>query len=224
MDYIRQLNSFKIHRTVKPIGPMAISLYLALFELDNELGFAEWFCSTFGRLSESAGGLTEKQFYRARNELLQNGYIEYRKSSTPRKAGHYRLIPLDDCEALSIDERKANDSPMIDERKANDSIKQTKTKLKPNETEKESGAHTRQRSTVSVPPTVEEVGAYCEERRNGVDPVRFVDFYASKGWYVGKNKMRDWKAAVRTWEKREQAASPDVPDKPKEVQTFGVTV
>ena len=52
-----------------------------------------------------------------------------------------------------------------------------------------------------VPPNIEEVAAYCKERNNGVDAERFVDFYASKGWYVGKNKMRDWRAAVRTWER-----------------------
>ena len=52
-----------------------------------------------------------------------------------------------------------------------------------------------------IPPTVEEVRAYCKERNNSVDPQTFVDFYSSKGWMVGKNHMRDWKAAVRTWEK-----------------------
>lgn len=53
------------------------------------------------------------------------------------------------------------------------------------------------------PPTVEEVSAYCQERGNSVDPQRFVDFYVSKGWKVGQNPMKDWKAAVRTWEQRE---------------------
>jgi hypothetical protein len=55
-----------------------------------------------------------------------------------------------------------------------------------------------------VPPTVEEVKAYCLERGNCVDPQRFVDYYSSNGWMVGKNKMKDWKAAVRTWEQREK--------------------
>lgn len=52
-------------------------------------------------------------------------------------------------------------------------------------------------------PTVEEVRAYCEERGNKVDPETFVDFYESKGWLIGKNPMKDWKAAVRTWERSE---------------------
>ena len=60
------------------------------------------------------------------------------------------------------------------------------------------------------PPTVEQVAEYVAERRCSVDPQRFVDFYAAKGWYVGKNKMKDWKASVRTWESkdREQRTDP----------------
>lgn len=50
-------------------------------------------------------------------------------------------------------------------------------------------------------PSLEEIEAYCEERNNGVNPEKFYNFYESKGWYVGKNKMKDWKASVRTWEK-----------------------
>jgi hypothetical protein len=56
-----------------------------------------------------------------------------------------------------------------------------------------------------TPPTVDEVREYCEERGNGVNPQRFVDYYSSNGWMVGKNKMKDWKAAVRTWEQKEKS-------------------
>lgn len=52
-----------------------------------------------------------------------------------------------------------------------------------------------------IPPTLSEVQAYCKERNNTVNAENFVDFYQSKDWYVGKNKMKDWKAAVRTWER-----------------------
>lgn len=51
-------------------------------------------------------------------------------------------------------------------------------------------------------PSLEEVKKYCKERNNNVDPAYFIDFYESKGWKIGKNSMKDWKAAVRTWEKR----------------------
>ncbi len=54
-----------------------------------------------------------------------------------------------------------------------------------------------------TPPTLQEVQEYCRERGNSVDPQRFLDFYEAKGWMIGKNKMKDWKAAVRTWERQD---------------------
>ena len=56
-----------------------------------------------------------------------------------------------------------------------------------------------------VPPTLQEVSDYCKERHNGIDPERFIDFYQSKNWMIGKNKVSDWRACVRTWEKRDKA-------------------
>ena len=53
-------------------------------------------------------------------------------------------------------------------------------------------------------PTLEDVKAYCQDRNNGVDAQKFIDFYESKGWMIGKNHMKDWKAAVRTWEGRDK--------------------
>ena len=58
-----------------------------------------------------------------------------------------------------------------------------------------------------TPPTVGEVLAYCRERGNAVDPGRFVDFYASKGWKVGSASMKDWRAAVRNWEREDRSRS-----------------
>lgn len=51
------------------------------------------------------------------------------------------------------------------------------------------------------PPNIDEISAYCLERSNSVDPEKFRDFYESNGWMVGKNKMKSWHAAIRTWEK-----------------------
>jgi uncharacterized protein YdaU (DUF1376 family) len=52
-----------------------------------------------------------------------------------------------------------------------------------------------------MPPSLDQVINYCNERLNNVDANKFIDHYTSNGWLVGKNKMKDWKAAVRTWEK-----------------------
>ena len=61
-------------------------------------------------------------------------------------------------------------------------------------------------------PTLEEVKEYCEERKNNVDAERFIDYYTANGWKVGKNPMKDWKAAVRTWERNDSG-------KPKAAET-----
>ena len=60
-----------------------------------------------------------------------------------------------------------------------------------------------------TPPTLQEVQVYCMSRHNNVDPEKFIDFYSAKGWMIGKNKMKDWKAAVRTWEKGEKEVKKD---------------
>lgn len=69
-------------------------------------------------------------------------------------------------------------------------------------TPREEKARTKGSKSAFSKPTVDEVRAYCLERRNNVDPQSFVDFYDSKGWLVGRTPMRDWKASVRTWERR----------------------
>ena len=67
--------------------------------------------------------------------------------------------------------------------------------------DKEKEINNRGKTKRFTPPTLEEVKAYCAERNKGVDPECWMDHYESNGWMVGKNKMKDWKAAVRTWEK-----------------------
>lgn len=51
------------------------------------------------------------------------------------------------------------------------------------------------------PPTIAEVSDYCKERNNNIDAEQFINYYSANGWKVGRNAMKDWKAAVRTWEK-----------------------
>ena len=67
-------------------------------------------------------------------------------------------------------------------------------------------------------PTVEEIRQYCIERGNTIDPEYFYDYYKSVGWTIGKNKpMKDWKAAIRTWERNNKKRD-YVVGSPKKVQ------
>ena len=84
----------------------------------------------------------------------------------------------------------------------------TPTKVQPNTNEtplkknvkNEKSVKNEKISSRFTPPTHEEILEYCKSRNNSVDAQRFIDFYESKGWMVGKNKMKSWQAAVRTWE------------------------
>ena len=75
------------------------------------------------------------------------------------------------------------------------------------QTPKEQSGGGRKKFTI---PTPEEVQAYCDERKNGILGQQFCDFYSSKGWKIGKEPMKDWKAAVRTWEMRRKDQSPSI--------------
>ena len=84
------------------------------------------------------------------------------------------------------------------------------------QTPKEQSGGGRKRFTI---PTPEEVQAYCDERKNGILGQQFCDFYSSKGWKVGSQPMKDWKAAVRTWEVRRKDQSPSITQPQPQIST-----
>lgn len=96
----------------------------------------------------------------------------------------------------STAQQQAAESPIIQESR----IKNQESRYKNKEHKRESGAALQR----FIPPTAEQVQEYCRENGiTGVEAQRFVDFYASKGWTVGNAPMKDWRAAVRNWAKRE---------------------
>lgn len=66
------------------------------------------------------------------------------------------------------------------------------------------------------PPSTEEVAAYCQERKNGIDADAFVDYYSARNWTMGKTKMKDWKAAVRTWERNRKGGGSNAYGRPED--------
>ena len=97
---------------------------------------------------------------------------------------------------------KAKKKRTVSETEANTKQDSSECEAKEKEKEKEK-VKVKDNNKIFKPPSVDDVRAYCTERGNNVDPQSFVDFYESKGWMIGKNKMKDWKAAVRTWERSE---------------------
>ena len=96
------------------------------------------------------------------------------------------------------------------EPKPNQDVTETEPNVNVNVNVNENDLKENTKRKVFTKPTAEEVKAYCVERKNNVNADKFIDFYESKGWLIGKNPMKDWKACVRTWEK----GSTSPPNKP----------
>lgn len=110
----------------------------------------------------------------------------------------------------NIDNQKnQNNSKIIKDNQKNQSFLETETETEnippkiPNGILSPKGENTPLKKFIK--PKIEEIISYCRERNNSVNPERFFDFYESKGWKVGKNPMKDWRAAVRTWEREDKA-------------------
>ena len=131
-------------------------------------------------------------------ELVDNGYIESEiiyKDGTKEIEGRYLKIfkegYLKNFKEGYLKNFKHN----------NTSINNTSNNIKENIKRK-----------VFIKPSIEEIQQYCNERKNGINANAFYDFYESKDWMVGKNKMKDWKACIRTWEQRNNKNNVIKPD------------
>ena len=119
-----------------------------------------------------------------RLKIRENRSIQAKKSADKRWKKENGSVDTNECERIAIKESKVN------KRKEN--------------IYRESGeqAPTPSKTIKFIPPTIEQVNEYCLERSNGIDAEQFVNFYTAKNWMIGKNKMKEWKACVITWEKR----------------------
>ena len=131
------------------------------------------------------------------DRLKATNYEEERASLTLKKNGAYSLS--DGCQS--------NVSQVSGRCQSDDSQMSAQNRLDKNRLD-EISVESAPNSQRFVAPSVSEVKQYIEEKGYHVDAEQFVDFYDSKGWMVGKNKMKDWKASVRTWEKKVKQEQP----------------
>ena len=160
------------------LTPNAKLLYAEITALINMNGVCFASNSYFANLY----GKTKTTVSKWISELVKEGYIEisftYKEGSKEIDNRYIRIIKG------GIEEKHS--TPLVKNLKDNTTIVNTNTTYSNNK------------------PSVQEIKDYCLERNNGIDAEQFFDFYESKNWFVGKNKMKNWQAAVRTWEKRKQ--------------------
>lgn len=136
------------------------------------------------KLSEKTG-INESKIERILNLFESEQQIEQQKTATSRLISITYYSQYQQSEQQS--EQRMNNERTTDEQRMN--TKQELKHLSIKELKK------------FIAPSIFEVKAYCLERNNSISPEKFIDYYTSNGWKVGRNHMKDWKAAIRTWEK-----------------------
>mgnify|MGYP007131630381 FL=1 len=202
MNYILEINAFEQWTETHYLPIPSQLLWYRLMSICNKAGWSEWVTVGNQRLMATLQMSREASFIKARDELIKAGLIEYQKGKKgcPNK---YRMVSFTfKNEVQSVVESVVQNVVKSEVQTEVESV--AIYKLKQNET-KEKDANASKKKF--APPTLEEVEAYCKERGNTVDAAQFIDFYASKGWLVGKVVMKDWKAAVRTWERNRTTTS-----------------
>ena len=138
----------------------------------------------FGRIKYSRKlGISEKRIRRYLNLLEKDDMIGQQKTNK------YTVISILNYESY---QNRANERPSKGQQKA--TSKQVNNNI---------GGKTKK----FIPPTVDQVQEYCDERANNINAELFVDHYTANGWYRGKNKIKDWRGCVRTWEKRNKTST-----------------
>ena len=141
------------------------------------------FISSLGNIS-NATGISVQTIRTILKKLEKTNEIELKSTS------QYTIVTICKYECYQ-DENETTNKPITNNQ-------QTPNKqLTTNKNEKKE----KNERSIFIEPTYNEILEYCSGRKNGVDVNKFLNFYSAKGWMVGKNKMIDWKACVRTWEK-----------------------
>lgn len=201
MNYIAETKAFYDRLELNPLPSPAIALWHALMHIANKTGWQQEFTVAVSVLVLKSG-LNAQAIKRARNRLEQDGYITW-KSRGGNQSAVYTLNSLVvQSEYKNVPQSEPQIVPQTDPQSVPQSEPQIVpiNKHKQNETIKEVPNGTKKKFS---PPTVLEVADYCLERNNGIDAESFVDYYAANGWVQGQGKpIKDWKACVRTWERR----------------------
>lgn len=148
----------------------------------------------------------------ANNKRYENG----RKGGRPKPSDNQELTKVEPINNQTITKPKPNNN-------------QTVTTTEPNvyvnvndnvNDKKKDTSVSKEKASRFIPPTIEDIKAYCEEKGYKLDYNRFIDYYTSNGWMVGKNRMKDWRACVRNWARKDSSGCAEYPTKVSKFRNF----
>ena len=198
MNYLKLIIDFEqwLESHHMPINSQL--LWYKLVSLCNRSGWLEWFVVDNQRLMAIMQIRREATFIECRNKLVDAGLIDFKKGKkgSPNK---YKINTFK-TEVQTEVQTEVYSEVQTEVQTVAQTVDIYKHKHKQN-INKNNKKENNTKEKRFIKPTVEEIEDYCKERNNNINPNHFYDFYESKNWYVGKNKMKDWKACIRTWER-----------------------
>lgn len=229
MNYIEQIRKFWQCNNERPIGCNATALYFYLLNINNSLGWKDTFRHS-DRYIAIQLGISVNTVRTAKNLLAQLGLISFKAPQKKSKSlDGCTLYSLSTVLNTDTDADTVLDTDADTDADTRDKLNKTKQEniesgcLSPpgenleeqtrkvdkkdppkkvvKKKEKSSGKKERKNFT---PPSVDDVSAYCKENGYTISPWKFVNYYTSNGWMVGRTKMKDWQAAVRNWQSKEK--------------------
>lgn len=214
MTYIDRINAFERWLENNYLPPLSQLLWYKMLMLHNRAGWPEWVTVDNLKLMALIGTKREATFISLRDRLIDYGWLEYRKGKKG-SPNSYKLLSKNTftSEVQTVAQTVVKSEVQTVVQTADLYRLKTETKTKEKDT---IVSQKKKEERNIIPPTVEMVEQYCLGRNNGISGSYFIDFYASKGWMIGKNKMKDWQSAIRTWEKnRKQNAAEPEPEQPQ---------
>ena len=179
INYISQLNAFNARCRICGYSPAMRVVYYTLLDMNNTYKWEPKFKTTVRILADYSGISSMSTMHRAILSLVQEGLIQYWPSHVRGKKSTFSIIDL--CSVFGTQTGTQTG---------------TLNKYKIKENKK---AHTPKKF---IPPTLDEVRAYCKEKGLTVDPVAFMDYFTEMGWVDTKgNKVKSWKGKIQTWQK-----------------------
>lgn len=193
---------------LKPLAKVAFGFVKQTIDRDTQ---------KYISISEKRSEAGKKGGRRLKNNELEESNEKQKKQLLSEKSKKSNC-PLNDNDNVND-----NDISFLEKKKQKSDVavsdlenENSESPIETIQTPKEQSGGGRKRFTI---PTPEEVQAYCEDRKNGISGQQFCDFYSSKGWKIGKEQMKDWKAAVRTWEMRRKDQSPSITQPQPQIST-----
>ncbi len=201
LNYIAEINAFYDEISVEPLSSGQQALWHALMHLNNKLAWREWF-TVANKTLELYTCLDRKTILRAREKLIERGFIDVKLNG--KKATSYKIISrrergkMPQVTPQVTPQDAPQDAPILN--------KLNETKLNNNTTTIAKG----EKAEVFA-PSFEDVKAYCDSENISIDVSAFYDYNSMRGWQI-----EDWKAAVRTWKRKESQSVSKIQKKHQE--------